>query len=304
MNKPTNKEIIDRYLNHFRHSKQSVKTRKSSLNFFFEPHYFGYSGKIFDITTDILINYFDYLKHSKQLSLNTKKTKWILLKSFLKFCMEFYRKFNFIVVIPKFSINWNGIIHKEPETNKDVVMNIEEISSILNYINLRNFKYYLIFRIFTETGMRKGELINIDYDGINLEKRYIKTKGKVGKKVYYISNELNKMLEIYIRERKLKKVKTEALFLSSYSKRYSEKAFNEYLKPILKELDISKDITCHTFRRSLNTLRKIMGCPGEDRKILINHKVKDVNVESYVKLNYKQYLELFDKWNPYKETQI
>jgi len=37
------------------------------------------------------------------------------------------------------------------------------------------------------------------------------------------------------------------------------------------------------------------GCPNEDRKILVSHKVQDVNIESYVKMNYKQYIELYEK---------
>ena len=60
-------------------------------------------------------------------------------------------------------------------------------------------------------------------------------------------------------------------------------------------------MSCHTFRRTINTFRKLMGCPSEDRKILLNHKVQDVNMESYVKLNYNQYIELYDKWYPYSE---
>ena len=47
-----------------------------------------------------------------------------------------------------------------------------------------------------------------------------------------------------------------------------------------------------------------MGCPSEDRKILLNHKVKDVNIESYVKLNYEEYLQLYDDWYPYNDIQI
>ncbi len=304
MNKPMNNTIISKYLNHYRHSNQSVKTRKSSLNYFFNPKYFGHKGHIFDINTDILIDYFDYLKHLETISLGTKKTKWTLIISFLNFCMEYYRKYKFIVIIPKHSINWNGINHKEPETNKDIVMTKEEVKDILDYLKLRHFKYYLIFRIFSETGMRKGELINIDYNEINLEKRFIKTMGKTGKKVYYISKELAKFLKLYLKERKLKNVKTKALFLSTQSKRYTERQFNAYLKHVLDDLEIKKTITCHTFRRTLNTFRKLMGCPNEDRKILLNHKVKDVNVESYVKLNYKQFIELYDRWYPYQDINL
>ena len=301
MNRPSNKTIIDKYLNHYRHSHQSVKTRKSALNYFFGEEYFGYKGHVFDLETDVLIDYFDYLKFLEQRSLATKKTKWTLLKSFLNFCMEYYRKYNFIVIIPKHSINWNGIPHWEPESNKDVVMTKEELQMILEYLNLNHFKYYLIFRIFAETGMRKGELIYIDYNNVNFKRRYIKTKGKMATSIYYISKNLVKYLEIFLEERKLKNVKTKALFLSTHLKRYTERQFNVYLKKVLNDLTIEKNITCHTFRRTINTLRKVMGCPNEDRKILLNHKVKDVNVESYVKMNYKQYIELYDKWYPYYE---
>ncbi len=184
MNVPENKVIIEKYLNHYQHSKQSVKTRKSTLNAFFgpKPKYFNYPGHVFEITTDILIDYFDHLKQDKELSLSSKKTKWTLLRSFLNFTMEYYRKYNFVVSIPKHSINWNGIVHKEPKTNKNVVMSMEEIESILDYLKLRNFKYYLIFRILTETGMRKEGLINIDCNGVNKRKRYITTIEKGGKK--------------------------------------------------------------------------------------------------------------------------
>lgn len=304
MNRPMNKTVINKYLKRYRYSYQSVKTRKSALNYFFNSKYFGYMGHIFDINTDTLIDYFDYLKHLETISLGTKKTKWTLLISFLNFCMEYYRQHKFIVIIPKHSINWNGFNHKEPETNKDVVMTKEEVREILEYLKLRHFKYYLIFRIFSETGMRKGELINTDYDGVNLDKRYIKTMGKTGKKVYYISKELANFLKLYLKERKLKNVKTKALFLSIQSKKYTERGFDAYLKKVLKDLKIKKNITCHTFRRTLNTFRKLMGCPNEDRKILLNHKVRDVNVESYVRLNYKQFIELYDKWFPYQNIQL
>lgn len=304
MNRPMNKTIINKYLERYRYSYQSVKTRKSALNYFFNSEYFGYLGHIFDINTDNLIDYFDYLKNRGTISLGTKKTKWTLIISFLNFCMEYYRKHKFIVIIPKHSINWKGVNHKEPKTNKDIVMTKEEIRDILDYLKLRHFKYYLIFRTFSETGMRKGELININYDGVNLEKRYIETTGKTGKKVYYISQELANFLKLYLKERELKNVETKALFLSNQSKKYTERGFNAYLKNVLNDLRIKKNITCHTFRRTLNTLRKLMGCPNEDRKILLNHKVSDVNVESYVKLNYKQYIELFDRWFPYQNIQL
>lgn len=321
MNRPSNQKIIETYLNHYRHSKQSVKTRKSCLNYFFESKYFGYGDfyipsdfslnvvflkkHIFDIDTDTLIDYFDYLKHLKTIGLVTKKTKWILLIKMLKFSMEYYRKHNFVIVIPKDSINWNGITHKRPNTNKDIIMTKEEVKQILEYCKLTNYHHYLIFRIFAETGVRKTGLINIDYDKINIEKRYFETIEKYGREViYYYSKDLAKHLPIYLKQRKLRNSNSKAFFLSNHLKRFSERPFNIILKTITKELGIDKNITCHTFRRTLNTLRFNMGCPDRVLKILLNHKVENVNYNSYVKLNYNQYLEMYDLWYPFQDIQI
>jgi len=195
------------------------------------------------------------------------------------------------------------------------VLTIEEVKTILDYLKLHNFQYYLIFRTFAETGMRKGGLLNIDCDKVDVEKRFIETREKTGKVVYYISRELAKLLEIYLKERKRKDTPSNALFISMQLKQYHVRTFNKYLngqvargkvvyEGILQKVGIDKHVTCHTFRRTLNTLRKVMGCSNEDRKILLTHKVQDVNVDSYLKLNYEQYIELFDKWNPFQDVQL
>ncbi|MFW9875135.1 MAG: tyrosine-type recombinase/integrase [Candidatus Thorarchaeota archaeon] len=312
MIRPSNEEIIGRFLNHYRASKQSVNVRKSSLRYFFGEKYFHYEGHAFDINKRDLVDYFDYLNHKEDISLKTKMLRWAMIKSFLNFAMEYYD--DFFVRIPKNTVKWKRI-HKDPNSNKNTVLTIEEVKKILDYLKLHNYQYYLIFRILAETGMRKGGLLNINCDKVNVEKRFIETQEKSGKVIYYTSKELAKMLEIYLKERKRKNTDSNALFISMQLKRYHQRAFNKYLngqvaygkvvyKGILQKVGINKHVTCHTFRRTLNTLRKVMGCSNEDRKILLNHKVRDVNVESYLKLNYMQYIELFDNWNPFQDVQL
>jgi len=312
MKRPTNEEIMGRFLNHYRASKQSVNVRISSLQYFFGEKYFHYDGHVFDINKRDLVDYFDYLNHKEDISLKTKMARWSMVKSFLHFTMEYYDGFS--VLIPKYMVKWKTI-HKDPNSNKDVVLTIEEVKTILDYLKLHNYQYYLIFRVFAETGMRKGGVLNIDCDNVNVEKRFIETREKTGKVVYYMSKELAKFLEIYLKERKRKETPSNALFISMQLKRYHTRAFNKYLNGqisrgkvvydgIMEKVGIDKHVTCHTFRRTLNTLRKVMGCSNEDRKILLNHKVQDVNVDSYLKLNYEQYIELFDKWNPFQDVQL
>jgi len=294
----TNQKIIDRYLKWFNHSKQSLQTRKYGLKYFFNSCYFGYNGHVFDITKRDVIDYFNYLNHLDTISLQTKKNKWMILCSFLQFNMEYYD--DFTIVLPRYCVKWKPV-HKKPDSNKDVIMNKEEIKKILDYNYNYNYHYYVLFRFLAETGMRIGECLSIDYDDVNIKKRYAETEGKTGRKVYYFSKGLRNHLSIYMKERKLKDTHSKALFLSIQKKRYTPHTINHYMQKCANHLNINKRISCQTFRKTLNTLRKRMGCPKEDRKILLCHKVNDINFNYYVKLNYIDFIQLFEKWNPYKK---
>jgi integrase len=179
-------------------------------------------------------------------------------------------------------------------------MTKEEVKTILDYMYYNNYNYYIFFRLLAETGMRIGEFLSLDCEDLNVKKRYIEAEGKTGRKVYYFSEGLANHLAIYIKERMNRETDSNALFLSIQKKRYALRTINHYIRNCVIRLDIEKRISCHTFRRTLNTLRKRMGCPKEDRKILLCHKVSDVNFSCYVKLNYYDYIQLYDKWNPYK----
>ncbi|MBD3196805.1 MAG: tyrosine-type recombinase/integrase [Candidatus Lokiarchaeota archaeon] len=65
----------------------------------------------------------------------------------------------------------------------------------------RNYNYYLLFRLLSETGMRIGELLNLDCEDLNVKKRYAEAEGKTGRKVYYFSEGFARHLEVYLKER-------------------------------------------------------------------------------------------------------
>jgi integrase len=243
-----------------------------------------------------VIDYFDYLNQKDDLCLATKINKWNYFRSFLQFCMEYY---DLVIVIPKYCVHWKPI-HKQPNSNKDVVMTKEEVKRILSHNFHYNYYYYIILRLFAETGMRIGEFLSINVQDVHTEKRYVETQGKTGRKVYYYYKGLAKHLTIYLKEREMKECPCKALFLSTLRSRYARRSINKYIQNCVKRLGIDKWISSHTFRRTLNTLRKRMGCSNENRRILLNHAVSDVNYACYVKLNYDDYIKLYDTWNPYK----
>jgi len=301
---PTNQELIKEYLDFFE-SEGSKQTRKSCLNYFFKNKYYGYNGHLFDVTKQEIMRYFKWLNMNATISLKTKKLKWSIFKNFLDYISDFYdNDYNITIKYPsKFKLKWKTA-HKKPVSNANVYMELEEVKTILDHLKVENFKYYLIFRTFAETGMRKGGLINIDYDKVNLKKRYIETIEKTGRKIYYFSKDFTKYLRVFIQERKEIKTNTKALFLSNRLKRYNKRTFNAYLERKLKEIGITKNITCHTFRKSLNDFRESDGCPPEKRCLLLNQAVKGVNFNHYVHKEYKKFIKYYNDWNPYKKAGI
>lgn len=300
----SNEEIVQKYLNRYSHSKDSYNGRKYALQYFFQQRYFGYSKHIFELQQKDLIDYFDYLNNLDTVCLTTKLNKWTVIRSFLQFLMEYFHHLGFIVVIPRYSVHWRTV-HPEPKkTNKDIILTKREIQLLLHYVKTWKYQYYLIFRLFAETGMRLGEFHSINEQDLDVEKRMVKTVGKTGRNVYYFSPGLARHLALYLKERELKDYNSKALFVSPLRKRVTKRAVNDYLHKCTERLEFQKRVSSHTFRRTLNTFRKKMGCPKENRKILLCHKVADVNYRCYVKLNYQDYINLRDIWDPYKNLQL
>ncbi|MHA1874890.1 MAG: tyrosine-type recombinase/integrase, partial [Promethearchaeota archaeon] len=287
----SNEELIDEYIGFYKHSPQSQANRRSSLKYFFGVDHYDYQDHVSKITTKILKNYFIWLKNLPVISIATKQNKWTILISFLNSLMEDYD--DFLIKIPQKSVNWKGTLGNGKIIKE--ILTKEEITKILDHFKRYNFKHYIIFRLFLETGMRKGELIQIKCSNIDIEERYIRTHGKTEESVYYFSKELGKYLKQYLNSRLTLKINTDILFLSKFRKQFCNRSFNKLLKNACEKVGIEKNITCHTFRRTINTYRKKMGCPNEDRKILLNHKVSDVNIESYIILEREEYIKLFDE---------
>jgi len=72
-----------------------------------------------------------------------------------------------------------------------------------------------------------------------------------------------------------------------------------------EKLGIEKDITTHTFRRSINTHRKkLKKCPLEICKRLLGHKTIDVNEASYTIYDFEDLIELYDQYDPYENLNL
>ena len=313
------KDYIESLIN----PKSTKRNIQTGINVFLKD-YEQYRKSLFDIEIKDVKNFNQYLNDAKNYTLNTKKNIFGTVKRFLESFLEdniryfsthiepieitmFFRYLN---KQPKWTSEEN---HKQSERNKGYTMSIEEYEQIIRYFQRKDIPKSYIFRILGETGMRKGELISIDietkennhieYLDDDLDKRILRVKGKMGKKIYVISEELSEDLKIHLDTRKKKNLETKAFFVSTWNKRFHSDTINRSLKTTMRVLGLNEQYTPHTFRKTLNKLRRDLGCNNEDRAILLNHKMGNVNFDAYTLRLYKteEIIEKFDEYNPYKK---
>lgn len=227
------------------------------------------------------------------------------------------------------NFSWRGShYHKESGSSHENIMDIKEVKQIIDYFKEKNYPIYLMFRVLIESGTRKSELLSIDIERQNgkhisliedLENRKLRVVGKTGYHFYFISQELVELLKAHLEERLKKEVNTKSFFLSMQGNRYSKPMLNYHLKICLESIGLdNKNYCVHTFRKTLNTLRKRIvildkddngtlittKITNDEAKLLLNHKTTDVNLRHYTLYTDKEKLELFDKFNPYKNIRL
>lgn len=271
--------------------------------------------------------YFEFLNNDREFwTLGTKRMYLSRAKNFVKWIMRNYEEYFSILERLEFlnylnesdNFKWkHEPFHKFPTSNKRTIATKNEMSMILDHYKRRDLEKYYIFYILMFTGMRRFQVCDIRLMRYSLEeektvsleedlnKRILAVRGKVRRtEIYYIPKQLAILLQDHLKNRLKIKVKTDALFVSYQGKEYNPRTLNYSLKVALKRKGIEKPISPHTFRKTLNTERKRMGCIKEDRKILINHREADVNINHYVILRYDEFLALYDRFNPYKNLRV
>lgn len=114
---------------------------------------------------------------------------------------------------------------------------------------------YIMTLLLAYTGIRVGELVQLDIDDIYLKREYFEILRKGGKKEH-VTMPLQIIDDIsdFVEERKkMKDIESNALFLSLRKKRVSDKTVREMLKKYQERSGIDIHVTPHLFRRTFGT---------------------------------------------------
>ncbi|MFT8852698.1 MAG: site-specific integrase [Leuconostoc suionicum] len=88
------------------------------------------------------------------------------------------------------------IVNKAKERKHDVFLNSEQLGRFLKYWENKPLKMYAYFRLMSYTGMRRGEMLALEWSDIDFEKRTVNISKAIG------VNYLNNTTSMYLKEPK------------------------------------------------------------------------------------------------------
>lgn len=205
------------------------------------------------ISVGNLRQYIEYIKDSGSLSSSTVANKIAVLKSFFKYLHEL----EFINRNP-------AVLLKMPRRSKKIpkFLNDIELSKLLSSPNRLKSKRErknmvrdkLILNLFAFAGLRKSELLALDWDNINLGAKYLIVRNGKNRtdRIIPLHENIYNLLEKYLLERL--PLKDSALIIGEQGNRLSKNSLNLLFKKYIKLSGLStKGYTIHTLRHTFAT---------------------------------------------------
>ena len=158
-----------------------------------------------------------------------------------------------------------------------------------------------IFEILYATGIRVGELIEINMNDINFKERVIRIKGK-GKKerIVLFGDKSKTALNYYLQVRPVflkNNSQEKALFLSHAGKRLDSRSIERIVDKYWQISGLQKKITPHSFRHSFATHLLGRGVDLRCIQELLGHESIS-STETYTHINTKELIDVYNKSHP------
>lgn len=239
-----------------------------------------------NITREIIIEFLNYLEESKANTIRTRNQRLAVIKSFYKYCAidEIHNidNINKILSIKSKKFTKKVINYLTEEELKEIFSSIDTTTRI-------GRRDLTILTLLYDTGARASEIINLRFEDIHLEDKYVILTGKGNKqRIVPIMNKTRDLLNAYFKENDI----FEGLILK-------ENASYELIRYIFKKINqnyTNKTISPHVFRhtRAVHLLNN--GVQLIYIKELLGHS-SVITTEEYAKVIEKNKFEAIEKAN-------
>uniref|UniRef100_A0A7V3E8X0 Integrase n=1 Tax=Ignavibacterium album TaxID=591197 RepID=A0A7V3E8X0_9BACT len=226
-------ELIDKYSKLLHIKNYSTKTEKSYLHHLDLFLNFLSSNKIKVIDQNVLLNYFNYLKQTKNFSYSSVKQALASIR------------FLFLDVLKK-EVDFDFFIKMKKPNSLPNILTTEEVKSIIN--SIENLKHRAIISTIYSCGLRISEAVNLEIKDIDSKAMTIKIVNAKGKndRIVMLSEKLLELLRKYFKEYRPKIY----LFEGQNGGKYSARSIQQIFNNAVKKIKIKKKVTVHSLRHS------------------------------------------------------
>lgn len=242
-------------------------------------------------------SYISYLskKNLKETSINRKICS---LRSFYNYLI----KKN--IIKNNYFKNIEGFRVKKKLPNTLTLHEVYRIIDSLDKSNKINYRNYIIFLLFIQTGIRVSELCNIKIDDINFSNCTINIFGKGKKERIVIFNESFKEDLIYYIKEIIplflivsKRLGNNYLFFNKNGLLLTQRGVRVILKNIILKLGDNFKISPHTLRHTFASIMINNGFNLRDIQTILGHK-NITTTQIYTHINFKGLQKEYDKLHP------
>lgn len=299
-------------------TEQTIATYKSNIATFLK-----FVGNPINVDTSALCKFLDYLKEmeyrkgkiiKRGVHPNTIKAYFSAISTYYDY-LVFNRQLDINPVLQFTRRYLSQIKDQYDGENSRQIISIDDMRRLLTLDMPILDRAILI--ILAKTGVRRGELIAMDREDLNLEKKEIilRPKAKRANRLVFFDDETMLVLRTYLEWRD-KKTKSRALFVSPYnSERISRNRVNEIVARHGSTLglhdpegNLNTKLTPHCFRHWFNTHLRRSGLAREFIQELKGDQHKDViDIYDHIDLSElkNRYLECIPKlFNGYPDGRV
>lgn len=281
-------------------SPKSIKAYISDLNML---HNWLLEQEVDTITSDILHHYFHSFNSAGMLKDSTIKRKYISIKAFFLFLVHknwieqsplhnFGQKFKTAKRIPK-----TLAVDEIERLLHSPLLDREQLTTpFRTRLSIRNDA---IIDLLFSTGIRIGELAQIQLQDIDLKNRVVVIFGKGRKErlLYLSSTELIDKLNSWMEVRELFRPKNDALFLNKYGQALSIYGIEDIFAKYRKLASINEKATPHYLRHSFATQLLENGADLRAVQEILGHSSVSTT-EIYTEVSLKRKRDVLSQFNP------
>jgi len=312
------KITLSNYLDHWLKTKKIAATTKDGYKTIIDAHLKPALGDVLlqKLESFHLESYFIEKRENGNkitgggLSENTLHKHYVLLNSALKKAVRSHLlKYNPL----------NSVESPQPEDYDAPVMSKKEYHKLLDAIKNNSFFFAFIMTALL-TGMRRSEVLGLEWPEVNFEKEHIevkkkfvnveggpihaeKTKNSSSKRKIKMSKKLKKILKKHKLEQKKLRLKFEGIydtekkfvFCRLDGQQFNPKWYNDELNKYLEDAGLSEKYGIHTLRHTFATLNVKNKIPAEIVQKMLGHSSISTTMDIYYHHDTEEQKEATEK---------